>query len=43
MIALDIGGVKTTIKQGKAAGFVFEVKLGNFWDYTIRFKKPETS
>jgi ubiquinone/menaquinone biosynthesis C-methylase UbiE len=33
----------TTIKQGKAAGFVFEVKLGNFWDYTIRFKKPETS
>jgi hypothetical protein len=40
MITLDIGGVKTTIMEGEAAGYVFEAKLGNFWDYTIRFKKP---
>jgi len=33
----------TTIKESKAAGFVFEAKLGNFWDYTVRFKKPEAS
>jgi ubiquinone/menaquinone biosynthesis C-methylase UbiE len=33
----------TTIKEGEAAGFVFEAKLGNFWDYTVRFKKPEAS
>lgn len=30
----------TTIKEGEAAGFVFEAKLGTFWDYTVRFKKP---
>jgi ubiquinone/menaquinone biosynthesis C-methylase UbiE len=30
----------TTIKEGEAVGFVFEAKLGNFWDYTVRFKKP---
>lgn len=30
----------TTIKEGEAAGFVFEAKLGTFWDYTVRFRKP---
>jgi len=30
----------TTIKEGEAVGFVFDAKLGNFWDYTVRFKKP---
>lgn len=30
----------TTIKEGEVAGFVFEAKLGNFWDYTVRFRKP---
>jgi SAM-dependent methyltransferase len=33
----------TVIKEGEAAGFVFEAKLGTFWDYTVRFRKPETS
>jgi ubiquinone/menaquinone biosynthesis C-methylase UbiE len=30
----------TVIKEGEAVGFVFDAKLGNFWDYTVRFKKP---
>jgi ubiquinone/menaquinone biosynthesis C-methylase UbiE len=30
----------TTITWGKRAGFVVEKKFGNFWNYTIRFKKP---
>ena len=30
----------TTIKEGEAAGFVFDAKLGTFWDYTVRFRKP---
>jgi ubiquinone/menaquinone biosynthesis C-methylase UbiE len=33
----------TIRKEGEAAGFVFDTRLGNFWDYTVRFKKPETS
>ena len=33
----------TTIKEGEAAGFTLEAKLGNFWDYTVRFKKPPAS
>jgi ubiquinone/menaquinone biosynthesis C-methylase UbiE len=32
--------VATAIKEGEAVGFVLEAKLGNFWNYTIRFKKP---
>jgi ubiquinone/menaquinone biosynthesis C-methylase UbiE len=33
----------TTIKEGEAAGFTLETKKGNFWDYTVRFKKPSAS
>jgi ubiquinone/menaquinone biosynthesis C-methylase UbiE len=29
----------TTMTWGKRAGFVVEKKFGNFWSYTIRFKK----
>jgi ubiquinone/menaquinone biosynthesis C-methylase UbiE len=30
----------TTIKQGKVAGFVVDKISGNFFNYTVRFKKP---
>lgn len=30
----------TTIKMGQEAGFVVDRVLGNFWDYTVRFKRP---
>ncbi|MBI5401367.1 methyltransferase domain-containing protein, partial [Candidatus Wolfebacteria bacterium] len=32
--------ISTTIKQGKKAGFIFDKTAGNFWNYTVRFKKP---
>jgi ubiquinone/menaquinone biosynthesis C-methylase UbiE len=30
----------TTIRMGGEAGFVLDEALGNFWNYTVRFKKP---
>lgn len=30
----------TTIKMGEKAGFTLDKALGNFWNYTVRFKKP---
>jgi len=30
----------TTVKLGQGAGFVVEKTRGNFWNYTVRFKKP---
>jgi ubiquinone/menaquinone biosynthesis C-methylase UbiE len=30
----------TTIKLGTKAGFVLDKVSGNFWNYTVRFKKP---
>ncbi|HEX7364862.1 MAG TPA: class I SAM-dependent methyltransferase [Dehalococcoidia bacterium] len=30
----------TTIKMGEAAGFVIDKVSGNFFNYTVRFKKP---
>lgn len=30
----------TTIKLGKRTGFVLDGVFGNFWNYTVRFKKP---
>jgi ubiquinone/menaquinone biosynthesis C-methylase UbiE len=30
----------TTIKLGTKAGFVLDEASGNFWNYTVRFKKP---
>jgi ubiquinone/menaquinone biosynthesis C-methylase UbiE len=30
----------TTITWGKRAGFVVENFFGNFWNYTVRFRKP---
>ena len=30
----------TTIKLGTKAGFVLDEVSGNFWNYTVRFKKP---
>jgi ubiquinone/menaquinone biosynthesis C-methylase UbiE len=32
--------ISTTIKQGEKAGFVVDAALGNWWTYTVRFKKP---
>jgi len=31
--------MSTTIKQGEKAGFVVDAALGNWWTYTVRFKK----
>jgi len=31
--------MSTTIKQGTRAGFVVDAALGNWWTYTVRFKK----
>jgi len=31
----------TTIKQGTQGGFEFDGVFGNFWNYTVRFIKPE--
>ncbi len=33
----------TTIKLGEEAGFAVDANLGNFWNYTIRFRKPAAS
>lgn len=30
----------TTVKDGENAGFIFDAVEGNFWNYTVRFKKP---
>ena len=30
----------TTIKLGEAAGFVLDKVFGNFFNYTVRFRKP---
>ena len=30
----------TTIKTGEKAGFILDKALGNFWNYTVRFRKP---
>lgn len=30
----------TTIKLCKKAGFILDKTSGNFWNYTVRFKKP---
>ena len=30
----------TTIKLCQQEGFVLDGSLGNFWNYTVRFKKP---
>jgi len=35
----DYPFMSTTIKQGTQAGFVAEAVLGNWWTYTVRFKK----
>jgi ubiquinone/menaquinone biosynthesis C-methylase UbiE len=32
--------MRTTIKQGTRAGFVVDAAPGNWWTYTVRFKKP---
>ena len=31
----------TTVRRGLAAGFELDAALGNFWTYTVRFKKPD--
>ncbi|MFN2286592.1 MAG: class I SAM-dependent methyltransferase, partial [Anaerolineae bacterium] len=31
--------MSTTIKQGTRAGFAVDAVLGNWWTYTVRFKK----
>jgi ubiquinone/menaquinone biosynthesis C-methylase UbiE len=31
----------TTVKLGQREGFALEASLGNFWNYTVRFKKPQ--
>ncbi|MGC9393926.1 MAG: class I SAM-dependent methyltransferase [Anaerolineae bacterium] len=31
--------MRTTIKQGTQAGFVVDAALGNWWTYTVRFRK----
>jgi hypothetical protein len=31
----------TTIRRGLAAGFELDAALGNFWTYTVRFRKPD--
>lgn len=36
----DYPWMSTTIKQGTQAGFVVDAALGNWWTYTVRFKKP---
>jgi hypothetical protein len=33
----------TVIKLGRREGFIFEDTQGNFWNYTVRFKKPLSS
>lgn len=30
----------TTVRDGKDAGFILDAVKGNFWNYTVRFKKP---
>ncbi len=35
----DYPFISTTIKQGTQAGLLVEAVLGNFWMYTVRFKK----
>ena len=30
----------TTVKQGTKGGFILDGVFGNFWNYTVRFKKP---
>ena len=30
----------TVIKLGRREGFIFDDTKGNFWNYTVRFKKP---
>jgi len=30
----------TVIKLGRREGFIFDDTQGNFWNYTVRFKKP---
>ncbi len=32
--------MRTTIKQGTRAGLVVDAALGNWWTYTVRFRKP---
>ena len=31
----------TTIKIGQREGFILDGNLGNLWNYTVRFKKPQ--
>jgi ubiquinone/menaquinone biosynthesis C-methylase UbiE len=33
----------TVIKLGRREGFLLDDTLGNFWNYTVRFKKPLSS
>ncbi len=32
----------TTIKIGQREGFILDENLGNLWNYTVRFKKPQS-
>jgi ubiquinone/menaquinone biosynthesis C-methylase UbiE len=36
----DYALMSTTIRHLTTAGFNFEAKAGNFWNYTVRFRKP---
>ncbi len=33
----------TVIKLGRGEGFMLDDTQGNFWNYTVRFKKPLSS
>jgi len=33
----------TVIKLGRQEGFILDDSQGNFWHYTVRFKKPLSS
>jgi hypothetical protein len=36
----DYSLMSTTIERGKTAVFNLEATAGNFWNYTVRFRKP---
>ena len=36
----DYALMSSTVKRGKAVGFILDGTAGNFWNYTVRFRKP---